>query len=213
MKIGYARVSTREQNLDRQLDQLEKAGCKKIFQEKLSGKNMDRPALQNLLSFIREDDEVIVVSLDRLGRSSQDITAILEKIKQKGATINILNLPSFEGITDPNLKNLLTNLVLEIQKYISEQERQTLLERQKEGIRLAKERGAYKGGVVQYSKDSKNPQRRLIYETVVDMLERKRNGEPITIQQIANHVGITRSTVYRIKKEIEEIENKTENLK
>lgn len=208
MKIGYARVSTREQNLDRQLDQLEKAGCKKIFQEKLSGKNMDRPALQNLLSFIREDDEVIVVSLDRLGRSSQDITAILEKIKQKGATINILNLPSFEGITDPNLKNLLTNLVLEIQKYISEQERQTLLERQKEGIRLAKERGAYKGGVVQYSKDSKNPQRRLIYETVVDMLERKRNGEPITIQQIANRVGITRSTVYRIKKEIENNDNK-----
>lgn len=210
MKIGYARVSTREQNLDRQLDQLKKAGCKKIFQEKLSGKNMDRPALQNLLSFIREDDEVIVISLDRLGRSSQDITKILEKIKQKEATINILNLPSFEGITDPNLKNLLTNLVLEIQKYISEQERQTLLERQKEGIRLAKERGAYKGGVVQYSKDSKNPQRRLIYETVVDMLERKRNGEPITIQQIANRVGITRSTVYRIKKEIE---NKIENLK
>lgn len=208
MKIGYARVSTREQNLDRQLDQLEKAGCKKIFQEKLSGKNMDRPALQNLLSFIREDDEVIVVSLDRLGRSSQDITEILEKIKQKGATINILNLPSFEGITDPNLKNLLTNLVLEIQKYISEQERQTLLERQKEGIRLAKERGAYKGGVVQYSKDSKNPQRRLIYETVVDMLERKRNGEPITIQQIANRVGITRSTVYRIKKEIENNDDK-----
>lgn len=208
MKIGYARVSTREQNLDRQLDQLEKAGCKKIFQEKLSGKNMDRPTLQELLSFIREDDEVIIVSLDRLGRSSQDITKILEKIKQKGATINILNLPSFEGITDPNLKNLLTNLVLEIQKYISEQERQTLLERQKEGIRLAKERGAYKGGVVQYSKDSKNPQRRLIYETVVDMLERKRNGEPITIQQIANRVGITRSTVYRIKKEIENNDDK-----
>lgn len=208
MKIGYARVSTREQNLDRQLDQLEKAGCKKIFQEKLSGKNMNRPALQDLLSFIREDDEVMVVSLDRLGRSSQDITEILERIKQKGATINILNLPSFEGITDPNLKNLLSNLVLEIQKYISEQERQTLLERQKEGIRLAKERGAYKGGVVQYSKDSKNPQRRLIYETVVDMLERKRNGEPITIQQIANRVGITRSTVYRIKKEIENNDDK-----
>ena len=208
MKIGYARVSTREQNLDSQLDQLEKAGCKKIFQEKLSGKNMNRPALQDLLSFIREDDEVMVVSLDRLGRSSQDITEILERIKQKGATINILNLPSFEGITDPNLKNLLSNLVLEIQKYISEQERQTLLERQKEGIRLAKERGAYKGGVVQYSKDSKNPQRRLIYETVVDMLERKRNGEPITIQQIANRVGITRSTVYRIKKEIENNDDK-----
>lgn len=202
MKIGYARVSTVDQNLDRQIKKLKSSGCKKIFSEKISGKNMDRPALKELLEFLREEDEVVVLSLDRLGRNSQDISFILEQIRQKGATINILNLPSFEGVQDPNLKNLLTNLVLEIQKYIAEQERQTLLERQKQGIKLAKERGAYKGGVVQYSKDSKNPQRRLIYETVVDMLKRKENGEAITIKQIADKVGITRNTVYRIKKDI-----------
>ena len=78
-----------------------------------------------------------------------------------------------------------------------------LLERQKQGIQLAKERGAYKGGVVQYAKDSKNPQRRLVYETVVDLLKRKEAGEAITIKQIADKVGITRNTVYRIKKELE----------
>ena len=202
MKIGYARVSTTDQNLDRQLEQLKKADCKKIFQEKISGKNTNRPQLQTVLDFIREDDEVVVISMDRLGRNSRDISNIIEQIKQKGATINILDLPSFEGIKDRNLKNLLTNLVLEIQKYTAEQERKTILERQKQGIKLAKERGVYKGGVVQYSKDSKDPKRRLIYNTVVKMLRRKANGEPITIKQIANQVGITRNTVYRIKNEI-----------
>lgn len=203
MKIGYARVSTTDQNLDRQLEQLQKANCKKIFQEKISGKNANRPQLQAMLDFIREDDEVVVISMDRLGRNSRDISNIIEQIKQKGSTINILDLPSFEGIKDRNLKNLLTNLVLEIQKYTAEQERKTILERQKQGIKLAKERGVYKGGVIQYSKDSKDPKKRLIYNTVVELLKRKENGEPIAIKQIANQVGITRNTVYRIKSEIE----------
>ena len=207
MKIGYARVSTTDQNLDRQLEQLQKADCKKIFQEKISGKNANRPQLQAMLDFIREDDEVVVISMDRLGRNSRDISNIIEQIKQKEATINILDLPSFEGIKDRNLKNLLTNLVLEIQKYTAEQERKTTLERQKQGIKLAKERGVYKGGVVQYSKDSKDPKRRLIYNTVVELLERKIKGESITITEIANQVGITRNTVYRIKKEIENNKN------
>lgn len=202
MKIGYARVSTTDQNLDCQLEQLQKADCKKIFQEKISGKNANRPQLQAMLDFIREDDEVVVISMDRLGRNSRDISNIIEQIKQKEATINILDLPSFEGIKDRNLKNLLTNLVLEIQKYTAEQERKTILERQKQGIKIAKERGVYKGGVVQYSKDSKDPKRRLIYNTVVELLRRKANGEPITIKQIADQVGITRNTIYRIKKEL-----------
>lgn len=202
MKIGYARVSTTDQNLDRQLEQLQKAKCKKIFQEKISGKNANRPQLQAMLDFIREDDEVVVISMDRLGRNSRDISNIIEQIKQKGTTINILDLPSFEGIKDHNLKNLLTNLVLEIQKYTAEQERKTILERQRQGIKLAKEKGIYKGGVIQYSKDSKDPKRRLIYHTVVEMLKHRENGEPITITEIADKVGITRNTIYRIKKEI-----------
>ena len=173
MKIGYARVSTTDQNLDRQLKQLQKANCKKIFQEKVSGKDTNRPELQKMLDFIRENDEVIIISMDRLGRNSRDISNIIEQIKIKGATINILKMPSFEGIKDRNLKNLLTNLVLEIQKYTAEQERKTILERQKQGIKLAKEKGIYKGGVIQYSKDNKDPKRRLIYHKVVEMIKRK----------------------------------------
>ncbi len=75
--------------------------------------------------------------MDRLGRNSRDISNILEQIKSKEATINILNLPSFEGIKDRNLKNLLTSLVLEIQKYTAKQERKTILECQRQGIKLA----------------------------------------------------------------------------
>lgn len=78
-----------------------------------------------------------------------------------------------------------------------------ILARQRQGIKIVKEKGVYKRGVVQYCKDSKDPKRRLIYETVVDLLKRKEAGEAITIKQIAEKVGITRNTVYRIKKEIE----------
>lgn len=104
MKIGYARVSLSAQNLDHQIKKLESSGYQKIFSKKLSGKDTYRPALKEMLDFIRKDDEVYVLSLDRLGRSSQDISDILATIKRKGALINILNLPSFEGIQDPNLK-------------------------------------------------------------------------------------------------------------
>lgn len=90
-KIGYARVSTRDQNLARQIEQLKSAGVAKIFQEKISGKDKERPQLDAMLRYIREDDEVIIVSLDRLGRNSSDLTSLIEEIRSKGATLNILN--------------------------------------------------------------------------------------------------------------------------
>ncbi|WEV41296.1 recombinase family protein [Lactobacillus sp. ESL0681] len=194
MKIGYARVSTQEQNLARQLDALKKAGVKKIFEEKISGKNMERPELKKMLDYIHEEDEVVVLSLDRLGRNSDDLTKIIEQIKQKGAVLNILSLPSFAGVSDPNLKNLLTNLVLEIYKYTAEEERKRIKERQQQGIALAKKRGAYKGGTRLYAPDSPNPQKRFIYTEVVKMLKQE-----IPIAEIARTVGISRMQIYRIK--------------
>jgi DNA invertase Pin-like site-specific DNA recombinase len=121
-KIGYARVSTREQNLARQIEQLQAAGVTKLFQEKLSGKNAARPQLQAMLDYLRDDDEVIVLSLDRLGRNSADLTEIMEAIRHKGATLNILNLPSFNSIEDPNLRNLITNIIIELYKYMAQEE-------------------------------------------------------------------------------------------
>lgn len=201
-KIGYARVSSTSQRLDRQLVALKQAGVTKIFAEKISGKDTLRPKLQQMLDYIHDDDEVVVVSLDRLGRNSADLTAIIDEIRQSGAVLNILNLPSFEGIKDHTLKALLTNLVFEIQKYTAEMERKQIRERQRQGIKLAKQRGSYKGRQVEYSANSKKPQKRLVYNQIVKQLEKRAQGASLTISSIAKQNGVSRNTVYKIKQQV-----------
>ena len=107
-KIGYARVSSKEQNLDRQLEALQ--GVSKVFSDKASGATTERPQLQAMLDYIREGDIVIVTELDRLGRNNKDLTEIMNAIQQKGATLEVLNLPSMNGIEDENLRQLINNL-------------------------------------------------------------------------------------------------------
>ena len=114
-KIGYARVSSKEQNLDRQLQALE--GVSKVFSDKLSGATTERPQLQAMLDYIREGDIVVVSELDRLGRNNKDLTDIMNAIQQKNATLEVLNLPSMSGIEDDNLRRLINNLVIELYKY------------------------------------------------------------------------------------------------
>lgn len=196
MKVGYARVSTTEQNLDRQLGALKKAGVQKIFAEKISGKNVDRPQLKAMLEYIHDQDEIVVLSLDRLGRSSRDLTEIIEEVRHKGAVLNILDLPSFAGVEDQNLKALLSNLVLEIYKYTAEEERRKIRERQRQGIELAKQRGAYKGAVRLYAPDSPDRRKRYLYHQIVQMLQQ---NPPVSIAQIARMIGTSRSQIYRIK--------------
>lgn len=107
-KIGYARVSSKEQNLDRQLEALQ--GVSKVFSDKASGATTERPQLQAMLDYIREGYIVIVTELDRLGRNNKDLTEIMNAIQQKGATLEVLNLPSMNGIEDENLRQLINNL-------------------------------------------------------------------------------------------------------
>ena len=114
-KIGYARVSSKEQHLDRQLAALKDVD--KLFTDKLSGANTNRPELQKMLAYIREGDIVMVTELDRLGRNNHDLTKIMNSIQNKGATLDVLNLPSMTGIADPNLRQLMTNLIIELYKY------------------------------------------------------------------------------------------------
>lgn len=142
-RIGYIRVSSTEQNLDRQIEQL--SGVFKVFSDKISGKDTDRPGLKSLLSFIREGDIVVVSELDRLGRNNKELTEVMSIIQTKGATIEILSLPSLSGIEDENLRRLLNNLIIEIYKYQAEAERVRILERQRQGIEIAKRKGKYKG--------------------------------------------------------------------
>ena len=196
MKFGYARVSSKDQNLARQIEALTNAGCKRIFQEKQSGKNIqDRPELNKLLKTIHEEDIVVVLSLDRLSRNSADIKILLSQIERKGATFDILDLPSFSGVEDLNLRRLLNNLVIDLMSYIAEHERAKIRERQAEGIKLAKERGAFIGKQLEYGPNATNPQKRAIYHAIVKSLQL---GE--SISYIARINNVSRSTVYRIKR-------------
>ncbi|MCZ3835486.1 recombinase family protein, partial [Lactobacillus gasseri] len=96
-------------------------------------------------AYIREGDIVLVTELDRLGRNNQDLTQIMNTIQNKGATLDVLNLPSMTGIADPNLRQLMTNLIIELYKYQAESERKRIIERQQQGIALAKQQGKYHG--------------------------------------------------------------------
>jgi DNA invertase Pin-like site-specific DNA recombinase len=193
-RIGYARVSSREQNLERQLELLERAEVKKIFSDKLSGKDNNRPQLKEMLNYIREDDIIVVSELDRLGRNNKEITSIMKQIQDKGATLEILNLPSLNGIQDDNLRRLLNNLIIELFKYTAENERKQIRERQRQGIELAKEKGKYKGRPLAYSADSNNKQKRVTYEKIVEMLEKD-----VPITQISKELDVARNTIYRIR--------------
>ena len=142
-KIGYARISSADQNLSRQLEQLQ--DCEKIFQEAASGASKERSQLQALLEYIREGDIVVISELERLGRNNKELTEVMNDIQAKGATLEVLNLPTLRGIEDENLRRLLNSLILEIYKYQAQAERERIKDRQRQGIAIAKTQGKYKG--------------------------------------------------------------------
>lgn len=117
----------------------------KFFCDKISGTTHKRPELQKMLEYIRENDIVVVAELDRLGRNNKDLTDIMYKIQNKGATIEVLNLPSLKGIEDTNLRRLINNLIIELYKYQAESEWKKIKERQQQGIEIAKSAGKYTG--------------------------------------------------------------------
>ena len=186
-KIGYARVSSKEQHLDRQLAALKDVD--KLFTDKLSGANTNRPELQKMLAYIREGDIVLVTELDRLGRNNQDLTKIMNTIQNKSATLDVLNLPSMTGIADPNLRQLMTNLIIELYKYQAESERKRIIERQQQGIALAKRQGKYHGRKPQYAKDDPRLQHAFkLYQAGMSDVD------------VARNTGIKRTTFIRYRK-------------
>ena len=150
-KIGYARISASDQNMGRQLEQLKHVD--KLFQEAISGASKDRPQLQAMLEYIREGDIVVVIELERLGRNNKELTKVMNEIQAKGATLEVLNLPTLRGIKDDNLRRLLNNLILELYKYQAQAERERIKERQAQGIVLAKKQGKYRGRKSLFAKD------------------------------------------------------------
>jgi DNA invertase Pin-like site-specific DNA recombinase len=138
MKIGYVRVSTQEQNEGRQTEAFSNMGVDKLFVDKLSGKNLNRPQLAEMLAYIREGDIVVVESISRLARNTRDLLDIVEKIKNKGASFVSLK----ESIDTDSVSG---KFMLTIFAAMAELERGYILERQAEGIALAKREGKYKG--------------------------------------------------------------------
>lgn len=199
MKVAYARVSTLDQNLDRQIEVFKKFGAEKIFTEKLSGKNIsERTVFQESLNFVREGDQFIVEAIDRLGRNYDEIIQTVNYLKQKNVQLIITSLPIMaEAIGNPLLDKFIKDLIVQILAMIAEQERSESKRRQAQGIAIAKEKGVYKGRPILYSPTAKDPQKKLVYQRVVSQLK-----EGKAISHIAKEAGITRQTVYRIKKEI-----------
>lgn len=139
MNIAYVRVSTAEQHEDRQREALEKYNIEKWFEEKVSGKNIqDRPQLQACLDFMREGDTVYVMDFSRLARSTKDLLSIVELMQKKN--VKLVSLKENLDSSTPTGKLMLTMIAA-----INEFERQNILERQAEGIAIAKEKGVYKG--------------------------------------------------------------------
>lgn len=138
MRIGYCRVSTTEQNTARQEVLMERLGVDKIFIDKCSGKNTDRPALKEMLDFIRADDIVIVESISRLARCTKDLLSLIDKFTELGVVF-ISQKESLDTSTDTG------RFMLTIFGAVSELERSYILSRQREGIELAKANGVYKG--------------------------------------------------------------------
>ena len=199
MKIGYIRASTKDQNLARQIEMMKQEDVNKVFSEKVRGKDMNRKELKALLKFAREGDEIIVSSLDRLGRDYQDIKEIVRQLQQRCIKLTIIDAPFLNFNTGNNtLDTAMFDMFLSLLGYIAQNEREKILERQRQGIKLAKQRGVYKGRPIQYHEHAKNAKDRLTYHNLKRMLD-----EHLGVTQIAKENGISRQTVYIIRKRLE----------
>lgn len=158
MLIGYARVSTDDQDLRLQRGELQRAGCERLFEEKLSGARRDRPELQHMLDHLRADDVVVITRLDRLARSTRDLLDIAERLNTIGAGLRSLAAP-WADTTSPAGR-----MVLTVFAGIAEFERDLIRERTSSGRAAAKQRGVRFGRPAKLSPDQIALGRRLIEE-------------------------------------------------
>lgn len=198
MLVGYARVSSQGQNLARQEESLAQVGCDKIFKEKASGGNFERPQWQALCQFVREGDCVVVHDLSRLGRNAVQIKVEWERLVEKHVDIRVLNMPILNTQQYEDMHGvgkLMITIVFELMSWLAEEERHRIRTAQREGIDKAKKEGKYNGKPKKYTNTSTG-QEKLIYDKVIQMLK-----ENQSINHIAKTTGISRPTVYRIKNE------------
>ena len=184
MVFGYGRVSTKDQNSARQKEALQNK-CNVYFEDKLSGRNMDRPEFQKMIEQLRPGDSVMVVSIDRLGRNLKELVELSSKLKDMGVNIVALN----QGIdTSSKMGQLFYNFMA----LMSEMELMFIQERQREGIELAKQNGRYKGRPLKKLDDW-------------EQLSKEVAENKLSVERACQLLKISRSTFYRRKK-LEEID-------
>ena len=177
--VGYARVSTDDQNLDRQVDQLKAAGAFAVYTEKVSGSTRNRPQLDEVLRYLRRGDQLVVTSMDRLARSLVDLHAIVDDLVSRGVSVKFLR----EGQVYSDQADPIAKLMLGVMGSVAEFERAIIRERQAEGIAKAKKRGVYKGRA------------RVLTDEQVDEARRRISGG-VPKAKVARDLGIGRTTLY-----------------
>ena len=176
-RVGYTRVSTLDQKTSRQLDGIQ---LDRLFTDRLSGKDLRRPQLDAMIGFVRDGDTVLVHSMDRLARNLDDLRNTVRTLTRKGVRVQFVK----EQLTFTGEDTAMATLLLSVMGAFAEFERALLLDRQREGIALAKQRGAYRG---------RKPA--LNQAQIAQLIERAAAGDAKTV--LAREFGISRETVYQ----------------
>ena len=194
MKIGYVRVSTKDQNEARQISSMHENGVEKIYIDKQSGKDFERPEYHKMISELKEGDIVVLHSLDRLGRNYDAIIEEWHRItKQIKADIIVLDMPLLDTTARGNdlTGKFVADMVLQILSYVAANERENIRKRQAEGIAIAKAQGKYKGS-------SKKEVDKVLFD---DNMKLYASGK-ITKAKFAENIGVSRPTLNRMLREI-----------
>ena len=189
MKIGYVRVSTVDQNEARQIEAMKTDGVEKIYMDKKSGKDFNRPEYQKMISELHKGDVLVIHSIDRLGRNYDEITEEWRKItKEIGADMIVQDMPLLDTTLNRDLTGkLIADIVLQVFSYVAQRERESIRQRQREGIEIAKAQGKYKG----------RAKKEIDKELFENTKTRWQSGE-ITKVQFAEIMGISRGTLYKL---------------
>lgn len=179
-KIGYARVSTKNQVLDSQIDALESYGCDRIFSEKISGRKINRTELDKCLDYLREGDTLVITKLDRLGRTTKQLIELAQHLEDEGIDLQIID-------TNINTKDAMGKMFFTLMSAFAELEANLLSERTKKGLDAARARGR-KGGRPAIDEETKNLVRKLYY------------SREYTIEDICKMTKVSRTSIYNITK-------------
>lgn len=180
--VGYIRVSTLEQNPERQIESLKQYSLDEIFTDYASGKDTLRPQLQAALKYLRNGDSLFVVSMDRLARNLDDLRKIVKELTTRGVTLTFIK----ENLTFGETNSPMSNLLLSVMGAFAEFERSLIRERQREGIQIAKAKGLYRGR----KQALDNQQIEILLQT--DKANNQRNRSAL-----AKEFGITKPTLYK----------------